>query len=356
VRITDVARRAGTSVATVSHVLRGSGKYVLPELAARVLEAARALDYRPNSVARALRTRQTGEIGVVVPDLRDHGYAFLLKGFGAVAQQHGFGLLLEDSEGSWAREADRTRHLIGKQVEGLVVAPVADASAAVRHALRAAVPVVLVGGTAPGADAPAVLADVEAGAFATVSHLFDLGRRRVGFLAGPLDTTLRRECFTGYRAALREHAVSFEPALVCTQPSDLVGGFKAMMQLLRSRVPPDAVFVVEHSMALGAVKALATSGYRCPADVALAAVGDYEWAAAMTPSLTVMSLPAYEMGCRAASLLVELLRGGSPAAAPAAARVPSVYRLPTRLIVRGSTDPAREELVWDERDAARLAV
>jgi LacI family transcriptional regulator len=367
VRIGDVAKRAGTSVATVSHVLRGTGKFVSDRLADRVRRAAQDLGYRPNSVASALRTRRTRSIGVVVPDLRDYSFMLLLKGCTAAAQAYGFSLILEDAEGSWAREAERTRHLLDRRVEGLVVAPVGNRNPVLPEAVRERVPVVLVGSDLPDVAAPVVLADIEAGTAAAMAHLWERGYRRPALVAGALDTALRRECFAAYGNALAQRHQTLDPSLVITQPSDLVGGYKAMMQLLHVHRPPDAVFVAGHSMALGAVKALRRSSVPCPAQIAVVAVGDYEWAAAMTPSLTVVSLPAYDMGYQAVALLAaatapgertarppttDVLRNSSGLSLEAQPPECQVLRLPTQLIVRGSSDPAYEGGFWDATGVA----
>jgi LacI family transcriptional regulator len=397
VTISDIARRAGTSIATVSHVLHGT-KFVRPELAARVRSAVAALDYRPDALARALRTARTRNLGVVLPDLRDHRYTMLLKGCAVAAQASGFSLMIEDAEGSWAREAQCTARLLDKRVDGLAVAPVGTANEALAQAVRQGVPVVLMDGLLEGLPVPAVLPDVEPGVCAAIMHLWEGGHRRIGFVAGTLDTTLRRACFAGYERGLAACGLRVDTALVTSCPPDVVGGAKGVSGLLGLRRPPTALFVAGPSLVLGALRALHERGLCCPEDMALVGLGDTEWAGAATPSLTVVDIPDYDVGRAAVGLLASSRplgpvavpgtlapapvepRGPRPGRASAASDpgrggaataervhcgriVPHgepIQRLPTRLIVRRSSEGRRpgrtRPAVHARRDADRAAV
>jgi|DewCreStandDraft_1066081.scaffolds.fasta_scaffold00210_61 LacI family transcriptional regulator len=325
----DVARHAGVSVATVSHVVNRTEKRVSAEVQARVEEAIRALGYRPNYVARALKTRVSRSIGVVVRDLLDPGCDLLLKGLAETASPLGIGLVLASSEGRWGSEAETVRQLLSRQADGLVVMSVSPRPDHLYEAATAGVPVVLIESAIDNPQVLSLLPDYAHGVRQALEHLWALGHRRIGFIAGAVATLARQEAFQAYQAFLREHDLVLPPSYVRTNASSTVGGYKAMQGLLQLATPPSAVLVADHWMLLGAFRALLTAGRRCPDDLALVGMGDAEWAEVIPPGITVIALPAQEMGREAGRRLLQAFEAGALAG--------GVVRLPARLIVRGST-------------------
>lgn len=325
----DVARRAGVSVATVSHVVNRTGKRVSAEVQARVEEAVREVGYRPNFLARALKTRVSRTIGVVVRDLLDPGCDLLLKGLTETLGPPGIGLFLAASEGRWGSEAAMVRQLLSRQADGLVVMSISPHAEHLYDAAAAGVPVVVIDGIVENPAVLSVLPDYAQGVRLALDHLWTLGHRRIGFIAGAVATLGRQEAFQTYQAFLQEREQPLLPAYVRTNASSTVGGYKAMQGLLQLATPPSAVLVADHWMLLGAFRALLTAGRRCPDDLALVGLGDTEWAEAIPPGITVIDLPAQEIGREAGRRLLRAFETGMLAG--------DVVRLPVRLLVRGST-------------------
>lgn len=327
--IKDVARRAGVSTSTVSHVLNGT-KYVSPALRERVLAAVRELGYRPNRIARSLKTRATATLGVVVPNMLTYAFAPILKGI-ATAVGTGFGLILADSEDRWGREDAHIRAMLDRQVDGLILLPVGGRKGeALQEAAGRHVPVVLVDAEAVGVPVASVLADYAQGSYEAVVACVEAGHRRIAFIAGSLDTYVRRSAFAGYLRGLAEGSLEMDPMLVRTNNASVVGGYKALVQLMHLRRPPDAVLVADHAMTLGAMKAIRELGFRCPGDLCLIGLGDFEWAELTHPPITVVSPPYDALGAAAGDAVVRWIRTRTP---PEPAR----RVLPVRLIRREST-------------------
>lgn len=325
--ILDVARRAGVSVATVSHVINRTRKRISPEVRERVEQAIRELGYRPNYVARALKRRTTQTVGVVLRDLADPGSHCFLDGLAAVVRERAIGVLLAVSEGRWGAEAEAVADLLARQVDGLVVQSVSPQAEHLRAVCARGVPLIVVDALVEEPGALCLLPDYAEGVRLALNHLWEQGHRRIGFIAGAVATAGRQEAFAAYQAFWTERGRAWSVADIRTNASSVIGGYKALTALLRHSEGPTAAIVVDHWMTLGAFQALLTSG-RAPT-FALVGWGDAAWAQAIPPGLTVVDLPMDGLGRLAGEQLVALLAEGRPAT--------GVIWVPPRLIVRGST-------------------
>lgn len=327
VTIADVAARAGVSVATVSRVLNGT-KYVAPEPTQRVWDAVQALDYRPNQLARGLKRSLSQTVGLVVADLGMGGAVEFVKGVGRLLAETDVGLFLCDAQGSWAREAEHLESLLRRRVDGLLILPVGKWHAGLAAAQEAGVPIVFAGGRPHGPLLPAVLPEFRDGMRQATARLLDLGHRRVAFVAGPLATVARDLLFAGYRAALADQGVAFDPSLARTLPAGFHGGHKAVVQLRQLSEPPTAILVADEGMAAGAWRALLDLNIAIPDDASLLVLGDNEWARALEPPLSVLVTPGVELGILAARHLVQAIYGEDDEQLPAS--------VPLSLVERGS--------------------
>jgi LacI family transcriptional regulator len=325
--IADVARRAGVSIATVSRVLSPGAHPVNPETARRVREAAAALDFVPSALARALVSRRSGLLGLVVPDLADPHYPQIARGAEDLARQEGWALLVCNTLGDPQRLADYLRLLRARRVDAVVVS---GGSSLGRRELDAVVasqlPAVLIGRPAAPARFPFVAVDNVQAAHAATLHLVRAGRRRVAHLAGPAAQTTMADRAAGYRAALAERA---RPAEVVPTYGSSEDGLRATRALL-ARPPgerPDALFAATDRLAVAALGAAIDAGVRVPGELAVVGFDDVPLAAYLRPGLSSVAQPAQQLGEAAIRLALQLL-AGEPAE-------PVV--LPARLVVRASS-------------------
>ena len=327
VTIKDVARTAGVSVATVSRALNGQG-HVSPEVRARVLAAARDLDYAPDQAARALSSGRTHTVGVVLPDLHGEFFSELIRGIGQAARAHGLHLLLSSDHGDAEEQGAALQAMRGRVDGVLVMAPCDESARRLAVHLGPSLPAVLVNTPDAGGRWPSVVVDGYEGARAMVRHLVATGHRRIVFVSGPDDNHDARERRRGYADELLARAPGARMH-VLPGAFDEASGLRAGRRLLEEGPLPDAVFAANDAMAIGCLRAFGDAGVRVPDDVALAGFDDIPLARHVQPTLTTMRVDIAALGAQALEVLRGLLRGG---------RQPAPTTLvATRLVVRGST-------------------
>ena len=329
--IYDVARRARVSAATVSAVVNDSA-YVSPLLRARVEEAVGELDYRPNSVARSLAQQRTRIIGMVALNIANPFWPAVVRGVEDAVRARGYELLLANSDDDAGKEAQDLRLFLAKRVDGILLTKACGRLPADLHAQLEAsgVPVVQLMRLGTGLRSDVVTVDEEGGAYEAVTHLLRLGYTRIGMLNGPNVSTSRRR-LAGYKQALESHRRKIDQDLVVASDFRVEAGYESGIALLRRR--PDAVFVANYLMAVGFMQALRQYQLRCPEDIGLVTCDDHPWLDAFSPRLTTINLPKYEIGRRAADLLLEALQ---PAAAAPKRRAVKIVTLKTSLRIRES--------------------
>lgn len=335
-RLKDVARRARVSVATAARALGGYG-YVSRATRERVLRAARALDYHPNAIARSMTKGRTQTLGVVVSDNANPFFAAVVRGIEDVVLPHGYGILLCNADEDPAKEAMYVAMLRAKRVDGVIVSPSGAGAETLRGLLAAGVPVVQVDRRVAGLAADAVVCDNRAGVRAAVEHLVKLGHRRLGLLGGPRRLYTGRERARAFRAALREAGLPVEETWVLEGNFKVDGGYALAGRFLEAATRPTAVFVANNLMTIGALLRFKEAGVRIPEDLAVVGFDDMDWAPVLTPPLTAVAQPSYELGRTAADLLLQRL-GGQVAGRP------RTVRLEPRLVVRESCGAARSDL------------
>jgi LacI family transcriptional regulator len=303
-KIKDVARAAGVSPATVSRVLNGNDA-VAPERAARVLEVAAELGYQPHGPARALRQQRARLWAVIVSDIQNPFFTTMVRGIEDVGRAEGHRIVLCNSDEDPAREAAYIDVAIAERMGGVVIAPASDRSSRVDALLERQIPVVTVDRRLRhGHDqVDSVMVDNRAGAMAATEHLLTSGAKRVACITGPARASTAAERLTGYRAALRKAGREARADLIRHADFRHEGGYAAAIDLLRPRRRPDALFVTNNLMTLGALQAIADTGLRVPADVAIVGFDDAPWATLTTPPLTVVAQPTLEIGREAGRLL-----------------------------------------------------
>jgi LacI family transcriptional regulator len=336
VTIHDVAADAGVSAMTVSRVINESPR-VSADTRRRVQISIAKLGYVPNRLARSLIQRKTAAFGVIVPDVANPFFTLIVRGVERVAWRAGYHVILCDTQGDLERERGYVEDMISFQVEGVLIAPVGDGSKPhLRLLMRNGVPFVLIDRSIAGFDGDLVQGDSIAGARQLVTHLIDLGHRRIGMLREGLEVSTARDRLQGYREAIASGGLPFDEALVASSSAIDPGVAKeSTFQLLDLPEPPTAIFAVNNIAVVGVVEAARDRELDIPRDLALVCFDDIEHISRIYPFLTVMAQPAETFGTIATQLLLDRLGSG-------VAERRRMVVLPADLIIRLSSGAASQ--------------
>ncbi|CAM5338590.1 MULTISPECIES: LacI family DNA-binding transcriptional regulator [Streptomyces] len=307
----DVARSAGVSVATVSHVLNGT-RPVLPHTRQAVLDAVDELGYTPNTLARSLVTSRTRSIGLAVSAISNPYFTEILQGVEAAALDRGYGLLIADPHDDPRHERKVVQLLHERRVDGMIVAPSPDPRELLSYLGRHKVPAVLLDRVVDlSSDGSLVCDQICAESAAPtarlVTHLAGLGHRRIGMVAGlpGLSTTVER--LAGYRDGLAAAGLAYDGDLVVHGDSESPGAEQATAALLALASPPTALVTANNAMTIGALRALREHRLSVPGDIALCCFDDFAWADLFSPRLTAIAQPSREIGAEAVRVLLDRL-------------------------------------------------
>jgi LacI family transcriptional regulator len=327
--IHDVARRAGVAPITVSRVINQRG-YYSRAIQQRVEEAIAELGYVPNRVASSLRSRRTRLLALVITDITNPYFTLIARGVEDAADQAGYTVIYCNTDESSEKEAHYLQILLQNQVAGILLVPAGGETAPVEMLLRSEAQVVVLDRRIRGARVDLVVSDSVAGAVMLIRHLTALGHRRIALLDGPEGISTADERLQGYHQALDEAGISHPERLVLRGRYTQASGEEMTRRALEHAPRPTALFAANNFIAIGALRALQAQGLRVPQDIALVGFDDLPPALVTFPFLTVAVQPAYEMGRKAALLLLQRLNGEAPAE-------PQEILLPVELLVRQSS-------------------
>jgi DNA-binding LacI/PurR family transcriptional regulator len=302
--IRQVAERAGVAISSVSRAL-SNHPHVSPSIRVRVEEAARALNYSPNRIARELRSRRRLAVGVIIPDITNPFFTSVMEGIEVVLRRAGYALLLTNSNEDPQRERENAKLLLAEKVAGVLFTPSGPDDSVYRELVGNGVPIVAISRLPSGDPVDGVAVDGATGAASAVEHLLDLGHRRIAFINGPAWSSSVRERQAGYAAAFAARGLPIPTDLIVEADLRQRGGYEAMRRLLAQANRPTAVFVGNNLMTLGALQAIHEERLAIPKDIAVIGFDDLPWATSLRPALTAVWLPTYEMGASAAQLLLE---------------------------------------------------
>lgn len=308
--IKDVAARAGVSVATVSRVLNDHSG-VREETRARVLTVVSELSYRPNTLARSLRTDQTRTLGLVISDVLNPFFTELARAVEDAARERGYSVIIGNADEQLALQDHHVRTLLDRRIDGLLVSPANGDSLALREAALTGIPMVLVDRWIEGLDVPVVRADGRSAVRALVAHLYELGHRRPAIITGPVASTTGNERLEAFRQAVEEFGLPLPEIYIGQGDFQTASGRRATEDFFTLPRPPDAVFATDNLMALGVMEKLRTLGLTVPDDVSLAAFDDIPWFVHTAPPITAIVQPTQELGHRAVAALTDLVEGRS---------------------------------------------
>jgi len=304
-RLKDVAEAAGVHVATASRALdERTATMVRPETLERVRRAAADLGYRVNRMARGLKMNRSFTIGMLIPDITNPFFPPIVRGAEDTAGERGFTLVLANTDNEEAKERRHVAGMLEQQVDGLLLATPRRRDPVVDELRTGTTPLVLVNRTIDRGGVSAVIPDDQLGMMLAVEHLYQLGHRRIGHVAGPPDTSTGSRRAGGFAAAIEFHDLP-DGMVVRAKAFGEEAGRVAAERLFARKTPPSAVVAANDLIALGTIDAAEAAGLRCPGDVSVVGFNDMPFVDRLKPSLTTLRIPEYEIGRRAAALLLD---------------------------------------------------
>ena len=330
----DVAQLAGVHPATASRALNVETRRLVHEATLRRVEqAARTLDYRPDHLARSLKTGRSSSVGVLVPDITNPLFPPILRGIEDRLARRGYVSLIGNTDNDDERERLVLEGMRARYVDGLVVATARRSHQRLLDLATNDVPVVLVNRVVESHALPSVSVDDQAGIRSAVAHLVDLGHRRIAHVAGPQQLSTGFGRYEGFRAGATVNGIEVDDDLVVFAESfSEPEGFRCARTLLERRADVTAIVAGNDMLALGCLRALAEAELSCPGDISLVGFNDMPLMDRISPPLTTVRVPHYEIGAEAAELLLERVANRDGPA--------KTVLLPPQLVVRASTAPA----------------
>jgi LacI family transcriptional regulator len=331
VTIRDVARLADVHPGTVSRALNEQTRAMVnPDTAERVLSAAEQLGYRPNPIARGLKTNRSYTVGVLIPDLTNPLFPPIMRGIEDRLGDAGYTLLIVNTDNDAERERSQMEAMRARQVDGFIAATARLDVELLAEAAAGGAPIVLVNRSLENASIPAVTVDDRHGIALAVDHVVGLGHRRVGHVAGPQNLSTGHRRYLGFREAMERHGlpapaeqVTFSTAFTEAE------GARSCLELLEQAPEVSAIVAANDRLAIGCYDTLEARGLRCPEDISIVGFNDMPFVDRLRPPLTTVRVPQREIGTVAADLLLQQLGDGS--------RRHEEILLEPSLVVRSST-------------------
>lgn len=340
----DVANAADVSVGTASKVLSGVPG-VSAARAQRVWDAARQLGYRRNGIAADLRRGRPSSIGFVLPDLTNQFFVDIARELENHALEHGYQLIMAHADEDPAREMERIRFVMSRQVAGMIIIPCRGYEHAIKEARECNVPLVMADRVDETFPANTVTTDSHGASLDGTAHLIALGHRRIAFLVNTLDLVNSKERADGYIDAMRRAGLdSFIQVVECGMTAAEIHA--STLDVLSAAVRPTALFAAGNVTTLGALRALRDANLRLPEDISLLSFDDAPWMAVLRPYLSSIRQPVEAIGHAIWQLMLKLLNGerGEPAH----------LTFKAELLVRESTARVPEEVPALQRAQAAV--
>ncbi len=330
--IKHVAEKAKVSTATVSRVLRGYPG-VRQETRKKVLKAVTELDYEINAIARNLRQKKTHTIGIIVGNVLSSFYSIIAKSVEDVAQKSGYNMILCNGDDNPQKELQYLKVLKSNRVDGIILTPTGQNADYINALIKSGVKMVLLDRLIDGVACDAVLIDNEKGSYEAVNHLIEEGYRKIAIITGYLDRTTGKGRLNGYLRALRDAKIDKNDSLIKKGNFKKQSGLQLTKELLNSSAKPEALFVSNIDMTLGAMLAIKEIGLRVPQELGVVGFDDFEWANLVETPITVVRQPVYSLGFNAAEMLLRKIKGEKMRLG----KDPLVVTLNTELVKRRSS-------------------
>ncbi|WP_330634630.1 LacI family DNA-binding transcriptional regulator [Anaerovorax sp. IOR16] len=306
VTMKDIAKEAGVSIATVSMICNNKDKNISEATRTRILELIAKRGYVPNVMARSLVTKKTKTIGLIIPDITNPFFPEIARGAEDMASKSGYSVIYCNTDDKIKRQDNYIKILTEKMVDGIIFAHSAEKAEADFNKFR--IPIVLIDRDSKADNVVGrVLVDNEAASMAGVSYLIQQGYKKIAYIAGSMKTKTAQDRLAGYRRALMEHGMPYDLKWVKKGSYRSQWGYDAIQEFEKESLSFDAIFCGNDLIAIGAIKALKEKGIYVPKDVGILGFDDVYLAQMTTPPLTTIRQPKYEMGYRAAELLIDVI-------------------------------------------------
>tara|TARA_R110001592_G_scaffold307_1_gene1719 strand:- start:323 stop:1360 length:1038 start_codon:yes stop_codon:yes gene_type:complete len=312
VTLKQIAEKLGISITTVSKALK---EY--PDVSKKtrklVRETASMLNYKPNSFAVNLRTKESKIIGLIIPVIVHHFFSSVIKGIVAQAEKKGYLVIILQSNESYELEKKQIDLLLSKRVDGILIS-LANETADFKHlnqVISQETPLVMFDKIAKIVKCSKVIIDDRKAAYKATQHLIDIGCKRIAHFRGPLLPQNSIDRFLGYKKALIDNNLEYDPSLVyiceCGEMS-FEEGKKNASQLLKDHKDIDGIFINTDLVAIGAMTEIIKNGIKVPEDISIVGFSNWFMSSVMSPSLTTINQPGFEMGKKAFKLLYKEIR------------------------------------------------
>lgn len=312
VTLEQVAAAAGVSPSTASRALAGKARQcrISAKTEEAILLAAQGLGFQASHVARSLRSRRSGLIGLLVPDASNPFFAAIARKATVFAERHGLSTLLADSHDSIEHEKELLTHLQSRQVEGLIICSIGGTSAHLRSLERSAANVVVVDRWFSDIHLPTVTSDNERGALIATTAVIEKGHRQIGCLQGRPGTSSNDERLQGFKAALTANGLAQDASFIRGDDFSEESGYRAACELLDEHPGLSAIFALSNQNALGSLRAFSERKLTIPHDISLVMFDDAPFAEFLASPLSVIRQDVEAIGHRAAELLIDQIRTG----------------------------------------------
>ncbi len=330
--IKDVAKLAGVSTATVSHVINGT-RYVSDVVTERVNHAMEEIGYVPNLLARSLRSHTTKTIGLIIPDLSNYYYTGVAEGVERSLSEKGYHIVVSNSYEDNETEKSIVQLYNSLQVCGLIMVPTIGSQGYLSSFVGSNYPIVFVDRRPSKYEGDYVILENTEATYEAVNLLIDRGHKRIALILGNKDMSTTCDRIEGYRKALSEHGMPYDPELVVEGRFSFDFGYETVKDLTKKQ-KIDAIFFANDTASIGGIKAIKELNLRIPEDVAIINCNGFEWTEITTPPITVVSQPSRELGKIAAELIMNRLQEKTEGTAGEEG-----YRhlsVPTKIIMRES--------------------
>jgi len=305
--INDVAKKAGVSITTVSHVINDT-RFVSQELRNKVNQAIIDVGYFPNQLARGLRSGVTATVGLMIPDNSNPYFAEVAKIIETVGFENGYSVILCNSSGDLKKEAAYIDTLLSHQIDGIILISVNSALESLQKIKARNIPFVVVDRDISLYEGDTVLVNNEMGGYHATKYLLDLGHRKIACIEGSSNVNPSSDRAKGYIRALQLEGIPVRQDYIAIGDFDYQSGEQCFEKLWSLEEKPTAIFACNDMMAIGALKKAKTMGVHIPEDVSLIGFDNIAFTSAVSPALTTISQPIEELSKKAISILINKIQ------------------------------------------------
>lgn len=306
ITLKDVAKMAGVSPSTVSRVITESSELnIKDETRQRILDAVKKLDYKPNAIARSLRIKSTSTLGMIIPDITNSFFSILFKGAEKLASEKGFSIILCNTDDNLIKAGKLVNSLRQRQVDGLLLATTNIDEGILQDMNLKKYPHVFVNRRLNNEIESSVLVDNFMGTTLAMEHLIALGHSKIAHISGPssVDTAIKRR--NAYKFLLESNNMPYDEDLLVESEMTEEGGYKAFNELIKRHADFTAIYAANDLIAIGVISAAKQKGFQIPEDFSIVGFDDLPIAEKISPGLTTIKIPIYEMGYMAADILIK---------------------------------------------------